>query len=123
MDFSLSIVERKIPPNQPPFLPAVPVVSMDVKRRLGHLALVPLCRSKIWMNHRVDSYHVLECYSMVLKQNIVSKIFHFHMNLRVHSVKKKFICGITSVAVHKPSIVLAGPFQGTCLSNIFCDPS
>jgi len=77
MDFSLSIAERKIPPNQP--------LLMDVKkRRLGHLALVrlkhqrnleemeqawSLCRSKIWMNHlfRV-SYHVLECYSMVLKQ-------------------------------------------------------
>jgi hypothetical protein len=94
MDFSLSIAERKIPPNQH--------LLMDVKkRRLGHLALVrlkhqrnleemeqacSLCRSKIWMNHRVDSCHVLECYSMVLKQNIVLKIFHFLMNLRVNSI-------------------------------------
>jgi hypothetical protein len=30
MNFSLPIVERKIPPNQPPFLPPVPVVSMDI---------------------------------------------------------------------------------------------
>jgi len=30
MIFSLSIVEMKIPPNQPPFLPPVPVVSMDI---------------------------------------------------------------------------------------------
>ena len=116
MDFSLSIAERKIPPNQP--------LLMDVKKKeawaLGFSApqaskkfrgmeqACSLCRSKIWMNHMVDNYHVLECYSMVLKQNIVLKILYFLTNLRVNSTIFFFICEITSIAVHKPTIVLAG---------------